>query len=125
MQTAISAFADRDPQGALALLQSTPSARGRHGGAYWSIFNRWANSDVMTAATAAARLPAGGGRENALQAVASTWTGQDPEAAFNWAIHCRREVRGTAPCKALLIVGVRAIPSKQLAWSWNFGRLHA
>lgn len=79
----VSTIAAKNPADALAFLQALPNT-GRTMGIYWSLFSRWATDDARAAAEQAIRLPAGEGRENALQIVASTWAYQDADAALSW-----------------------------------------
>jgi len=86
LSSIVSAMAAKDPEAALALQQELGANNSRRFGMGYAyqIFSQWATKDPLTAAAKAAELP-GQQRQQAYQAIASSWAQTDPQAAMTWA----------------------------------------
>ena len=84
MLMVLDAVAQRDPDRALALAAELAITREQRS-FYSSFFARLAQSDLPSAVTRLALVPAGDSRGNALRAVADVWAQTDLPAALAWA----------------------------------------
>jgi len=83
LASAISGWAQHDPRGAAAALDQLPHNQQRIQLMH-QVFGQWAQQDPLAASAAAGNLPPRQ-RQEAITAIAGTWSWKDPKSALTWA----------------------------------------